>query len=341
MTKFKISATILGAAILTSTLLTPVTADAATSKGDKASTVTVKLNKAGKLVNKKTGKIIKGFVSYKDTLYKNGVKFTGEINKNYYKAGKKATAVYKGKYYKKGILTTATYKGVYYLKGVAFTGSLKDLYYSKGKIATGTFGGLYYSEGKLANGTIGDIYYDKGLVSIDPIIVAENDKAAAAAFDAEIVTLTAAYYANTLESTAVEAAIEKSKALSPAATLLLADNSKFMLNEFKTYGEKLTPYVKMILTASSDSAETFIGQARKGLASIDATSLKYLMMFSINLNSQAKVTAVDTTLAGLSANTTSAGLAAAQKEYNALTVQEKIFVKQANLDNYLTLANIK
>lgn len=49
--------------------------------------------KNNKLVNKKTGKVIKGYVTYDGKLYKDGVIFKGTVNGITYSAGKKATGI--------------------------------------------------------------------------------------------------------------------------------------------------------------------------------------------------------------------------------------------------------
>ncbi|GEK31697.1 hypothetical protein KZO01_20060 [Kurthia zopfii] len=122
----------------------------------------------GKLVIAKTGKVAKGFVTYKSLVYKDGKKLTGLKGKTYYKAGKKATGTYKGAYYYKGAkkVTTGTYKGAYYVKGVkkVTTGLYNNRYYKSGVKATGTYKGAYYVKGvkKVTTGYYAGAYYVKG-----------------------------------------------------------------------------------------------------------------------------------------------------------------------------------
>ncbi len=126
----------------------------------------------GKLVIAKTGKVAKGFVTYKSLVYKNGKKLTGLKGKTYYKAGKKATGTYKGAYYYKGAkkVTTGTYKGAYYVKGVkkVTTGLYNNRYYKSGVKATGTYKGAYYVKGvkKVTTGTYNGAYYVKGFKKV-------------------------------------------------------------------------------------------------------------------------------------------------------------------------------
>ena len=122
----------------------------------------------GKLVIAKTGKVAKGYVTYKSLVYKDGKKLTGLKGKTYYKAGKKATGTYKGAYYYKGAqkVTTGTYKGAYYVKGVkkVTTGLYNNRYYKSGVKATGTYKGAYYVKGvkKVTTGYYAGAYYVKG-----------------------------------------------------------------------------------------------------------------------------------------------------------------------------------
>lgn len=103
----------IGAAVLTGSFAVTGATDTAS-----AATATYKLSKTGKLVSAKTGKVVKGYKTYKSVLYKDGKKFTGVYNKTYYKSGKKATG---------------TYKNVYYKTGKAFTGVANKTYYKAGK----------------------------------------------------------------------------------------------------------------------------------------------------------------------------------------------------------------
>ncbi|MEB6112886.1 hypothetical protein MXM64_07535 [Kurthia gibsonii] len=147
----------LGASVVTSAV---VTTDASAASKYKI--------KSGKLVYAKSGKVVKGYVTYKSTVYKNGSKLTGLKGKTYYKAGKKATGTYKGAYYVKGVkkVTTGTYNKAYYVKGVkkVSTGLYASKYYKDGKLATGTYKGAYYVKGlkKVTTGTYNGAYYVKG-----------------------------------------------------------------------------------------------------------------------------------------------------------------------------------
>lgn len=163
--KFVKSATalVLGASVLTSAVVVP---------GANASAkTTYKVNKNGTLVNAKTNKTVKGYVSYKGKLYKDGKKFTGLYNKKYYyKSGVKATGTYKGAYYVKGAkkVTTGTYNGKYYVKGALYTGKTsKNIYYVKGVKFTGvTKYGYTYKDGKRVEGEYqGKVYTNGKLVT--------------------------------------------------------------------------------------------------------------------------------------------------------------------------------
>ncbi|MFN0311232.1 hypothetical protein [Kurthia sp. ISK08] len=161
MSNFKLvktaAALALGASVVTSAV--------ATTDASAASKYKIK---SGKLVYAKSGKVVKGYVTYKSTVYKNGKKLTGLKGKTYYKAGKKATGTYKGAYYVKGVkkVTTGTYNKAYYVKGVkkVSTGLYASKYYKDGKLATGTYKGAYYVKGlkKVTTGTYNGAYYVKG-----------------------------------------------------------------------------------------------------------------------------------------------------------------------------------
>ncbi|VEI05047.1 hypothetical protein [Kurthia zopfii] len=165
MSNFKLiktaAALALGASVVTSAVV-PTDASAASKYKIKN----------GKLVIAKTGKVAKGYVTYKSTVYKDGKKLTGLKGKTYYKAGKKATGTYKGAYYYKGAkkVTTGTYKGAYYVKGVkkVTTGLYNGRYYKSGAKATGTYKGAYYVKGtkKVTTGTYNGAYYVKGFKKV-------------------------------------------------------------------------------------------------------------------------------------------------------------------------------
>ncbi|MEN0587761.1 Ig-like domain-containing protein [Kurthia gibsonii] len=146
-----------------------VTSAVATTDASAASKYKIK---SGKLVYAKSGKVVKGYVTYNKVVYKDGKKFTGLKNKVYYKLGKKATGTYKGAYYVKGAfkVTTGTYNKAYYVKGVkkVTTGLYASKYYKDGKVATGTYKGAYYVNGvkKVTTGYYNKAYYVNGVKKV-------------------------------------------------------------------------------------------------------------------------------------------------------------------------------
>lgn len=168
MSKFKtITTSILGVSLIASTILPGnVNASAATQKVKKLTTG-VKVSKSGKLISLKTGHIVKGAVSYKGKVYKNGKKASGVINSIFYKNGRKATGVYKSIYYKNGIIGTGTYKGILYLKGKKANGFVKGIYYKAGKRGAGVYKNTYYQSGKKGTGIYKGKYYELGKVLTD------------------------------------------------------------------------------------------------------------------------------------------------------------------------------
>lgn len=162
-----ITTSILGVSLIASTILPGnVDASAATKKVKKVTTG-VKVSKSGKLISLKTGRIVKGTVSYKGKVYKNGKKASGIINRTFFKNGKKATGVYKSIYYKNGVIGTGTYKGVLYLKGKKANGLVKGIYYKAGKKATGVYKNTYYQNGKKGTGIYKGKYYELGKALTD------------------------------------------------------------------------------------------------------------------------------------------------------------------------------
>lgn len=157
-----IAASILGAALVTSTVIPGALNADATVKKLKKITTGVKVTKSGKLISNKTGETVKGLVSYKGKVYKDGKKASGIINGIYYKSGKRTTGVLKGIYYKNGVKGTGTYKGVYFVKGKKANGLIKGLYYKSGKKATGIYKDIYYKAGKKGSGYFQDIRYSQG-----------------------------------------------------------------------------------------------------------------------------------------------------------------------------------
>lgn len=151
------TALILGASILTTTAITPISnAQAKTS---------FKVTLEGALVNALSNTFVKGYKSYLGILYKDGQPFTGIYKQNYYKKGLKSTGTYKGAYYVKGVkkVTTGTYSGAYYVKGkkVVDTGLYKEKFYKNGILNVGLalFNDKYYYNADLAN----DTYIDNGV----------------------------------------------------------------------------------------------------------------------------------------------------------------------------------
>ena len=129
-----------------------------------ASAATTYKIKSGKLVNAKTGKVVKGLKVYKSTLYKDGKKAKGYVtsNKVLYKDGKAFTGLRSAKYYKAGKLATGSYKNLYYKSGKAHTGLVGTTYYKAGKKYTGLVGKTYYKAGKKHTGLVGTTYYKAG-----------------------------------------------------------------------------------------------------------------------------------------------------------------------------------
>ena len=135
----------------------------AVAPGAASAATTYKL-KSGKLVNAKTGKVVKGYKVYKSTLYKDGKKAKGYVTsgKVLYKNGKKFTGLRSAKYYKAGKVATGTYKGVYYKTGKKFTGLKSGVYYKSGVKGTGSYKSVYYKNGKKHTGLVGATYYKAG-----------------------------------------------------------------------------------------------------------------------------------------------------------------------------------
>lgn len=154
-----LATTALSSALIVSTLSGFTTSVEAATKVQKAKDVKFK---KGKLVKKSNGQVIKGYVSYKGVVYKNGNTFTGILNKYYFKKGKKATGLYKSKYYKNGSLGTGIYKKYYYKVGSLGTGTYKGKKYVKGKLLTGLSGNIYYKNGVLGTGSYQGKKYVKG-----------------------------------------------------------------------------------------------------------------------------------------------------------------------------------
>ncbi|MGG1397303.1 immunoglobulin-like domain-containing protein [Bacillus salipaludis] len=89
-----------------------------------------------KLINAKTKKVVKGYKTYKNKLYKDGKLYTGVYHSITYYKGNKFTGLKKGKLYKSGKLvsTYTLYKGKLYKKGGALN---KGRVVYKGKLYNG------------------------------------------------------------------------------------------------------------------------------------------------------------------------------------------------------------
>lgn len=144
--------------VITLMLSSGVTAEAAIKKAPK----NVKV-KSGKLLYKSTNKVVKGYVTYKSRVYKDGKLFTGITGNTYYKKGQRGNGVYKNKLYKNGKLYTGKLSGKRYEKGVAVTAVLDGVQYKGGKPATGTVNGIYYQNGRPFTGVVNQIVYEAGI----------------------------------------------------------------------------------------------------------------------------------------------------------------------------------
>lgn len=118
--------------------------------------------KSGKLVSKKTGKVVKGHVRYKAKVYYNGKLFTGVKDRTYYKKGSTASGTYKAKVYRKGAPYTGMIRDVYYKKGVASSGTYKGKVYANGALYSGLKDEVLYADGEKVSGLVGGVYYEEG-----------------------------------------------------------------------------------------------------------------------------------------------------------------------------------
>lgn len=145
---------------------------AITETAEAAKSIEVKVSN-GKLVYKKSNKIVKGMIIYNGKVYYNGKLLTGLKKGIYYVKGKKATVVYKGTFYKNGVKGDGWYgNGInrkWYEKGKALTGLGKNTerYFVNGVLNVGLdlFNSKLYNgptenkelilfEGRLFNGPI-------------------------------------------------------------------------------------------------------------------------------------------------------------------------------------------
>lgn len=118
------------------TLVAPTASEAASNE---------KLNKKNVLVDKSTGKAVKGFKVYKGKLYKNG-----KLNKGYAVVGSGASMkLYYNATLKKGLKTAK--QNQYLFENGKLTKKLvefKSFFYYKGQLAEGTIDGVTYTAGK-------------------------------------------------------------------------------------------------------------------------------------------------------------------------------------------------
>ena len=130
------------------TLIAPTASEAASKE---------KLNKKNVLVDKSTGKAVKGFKVYKGKLYKNG-----KLNKGYAVVGSGASMkLYYNAKLKKG-LKTAKHKQYLFENG-RLTKKLvefKSLFYYKGQLANETIDGVTYTYGKNTSGSLAEQFVE-------------------------------------------------------------------------------------------------------------------------------------------------------------------------------------
>lgn len=174
MKKRKLTALALSATMLASTV-------AVATPGAASAKATYKVVN-GKLVDAKTKKVVKGYKTYKNKLYKDGKLFTGIYKETYYKKGKKASYWYNGIYYHQGKPYTG-YSGQQKLRfkdGEPLTGLYSNILFEDGKRFKGWKDDKYYTNGKLANGNVtinGKVYKFKNgeKQSFDLTIMHTND----------------------------------------------------------------------------------------------------------------------------------------------------------------------
>lgn len=109
-----------------------------------------------KIVNKETGKVIKGYVSYKGKVYKNGVLFSGTVNSLKYSSGKKANETIKGIKYVSGKKANTVIKGIKYSNGKKANEIINGILYVNGVKYSGVKKGVFYKVGKKATGVAKD-----------------------------------------------------------------------------------------------------------------------------------------------------------------------------------------
>ncbi|WP_397539203.1 hypothetical protein [Rummeliibacillus pycnus] len=159
-----VTATMLGAALLTSTFVQVPTAEAKTTIKKVTNNVKVK---SEKLVSTKNSKVIAGYALYKSKLYKNGKLYTGIVNSTYYKNGVKGKGTYKNKYYENGKLFTGYAASINYINGLKRNGLYNGRYYKDGDFLTGeTEDGIFYKFGEIAYGPFRGVIYNKGIKNV-------------------------------------------------------------------------------------------------------------------------------------------------------------------------------
>lgn len=174
MRKRTLTALALSTTMITSTV-------AVTTPGVANAKTTYKVSN-GKLIDAQTKKVVKGYKTYKNKLYKDGKLFTGLYKETYYKKGKKASYWYKDVYYHQGKPYTG-YSGIQKLRfkdGTPLTGTYSNILFEDGKRFKGWKDDKYYTNGKLANGNVtinGKVYKFKNGVkqSFELTIMHTND----------------------------------------------------------------------------------------------------------------------------------------------------------------------
>lgn len=150
---FKTAAFTIVSAIITSSIsMNDLSVSASKKQSIKSvTTASSKLSK-NKLISKKSGNLLKGYVFYKGKLYKNGVLFSGTVNGLKYVKGQKTNATIKGIKYISGKKANKTYKGIKYIAGKKATGVAKNgKLYINGKLNKGN---RYYNKKWYINSTV-------------------------------------------------------------------------------------------------------------------------------------------------------------------------------------------
>lgn len=146
------------ASVITVSMIGSTTFEASAAKKEtikKAVESTTELSK-NKIVNKETGKAIKGFVSYKGKVYKDGSLFSGTVNSLKYISGKKANETIKGIKYVSGKKANTVIKGIKYIDGKKANEVVSGILYVNGVKYSGVKKGIFYKAGKKATGVAKD-----------------------------------------------------------------------------------------------------------------------------------------------------------------------------------------